>query len=1290
MDSLHEAELQIEAILDEVELSPPQRIPTLAEPQIRDFGASLPSNIDEVRSLLVQQRTSEPGYRQPGQQKRHIFRSKKSKEAKCNTVNWTFTKHEVAKAFDDLLSSTPLPAPGIAQALLSQACVASLEELWCHFYDPQLEKRMASRSKIPKPPALPKSISSVVLRIRSSVALEKTFAMVPEITWLDEVCGQENLEYIRLMCQAGLDQAALDRAFGIVLSKHSMEAMEVLLSFGAVASTACRDAIQERVKLRDVALVRLLLSAPNAMSVEAWRGCLAAEVQSLDDGWIRSPEPLLLCLAHRPEVACTHLLHKALELQNLPATAIMLAYGWGKHLFGNVFDPYVRQLTCEIASRIQDDIRRHKFFTVLVKAEFVADSLVLREELVKDVKTRHLPLIKLLAEAGVIVDTEPHNALYWAVSRMEFDILELFKSCKFTSPISLALKFVPDSTSEQDMVRLVGILGPLGLAGEALDSYLIRAVGRRRLQLVGALILYGASIEFEQACAIQTALENADLDILSVLLRNNCSAKLLSATIPTAMILKPRHIRLQAMKALVEKGVLPQELRIPLRSLVSEEGDVDSELIQLLLQHKAPVDGVGDNANNVVLAAARRGNLSILRMLCDASHCRNETLSWAVPVAFSVMDTYGYDVAQNMIKLLLQKGAAGLPTHQTLLAAAKQSRLDIVRLLLKHGADANYASGASFGIALTTSNFKLLQILCASCPLKRVSIESGFFVALDPRYYTSEALELLLSSTQYADAALNTLWSSEKLRGNPNITTIVPCLLRHGLDVNIRNGVLLSFAIREKNVLLLVRILSANPSITSLKAAFHTATYANPRSLELDTMGLLLEKAKSAEIGQSESLLQQIHSALSGDFAGLRLLLRHKAVATSYTFTKACLATASSTISWNEKQEVYQSLLAPSAGVLTEEMSKLLAHSVMSLPECTQLPQLLLAYGAEVKFESLKVALETSSLELLDVLVSSIKSADTVVRTFKHARQITMASERRYWIYQHLLAKGIPSDDVSEALLDSLKVVDLGDLSFPKLLLENGASPGYQKGEPFSLALRANSPNSLVAVRLLTQYVVDDNMAAGAFEVVRKTPLPKKHARVEIYRLLLEWNIRKSSISQALVDSFKGGCPDISFLQLLLAKGADPNKDNGHCFAVTAKTGALAEFRALSRYAKRRVVLKVLLKNFQEESEIIEWFKVCLKEQPRLEKIGQDELVFQCMRKFPGGTMLLKVLLDQGLSASAKTDHSLCASWKPEPCTALIWALFSKPRIENNVILMLLSRGEAGMLYICHIVFPCD
>jgi putative ubiquitin-RnfH superfamily antitoxin RatB of RatAB toxin-antitoxin module len=508
------------------------------------------------------------------------------------------------------------------------------------------------------------------------------------------------------------------------------------------------------------------------------------------------------------------------------------------------------------------------------------------------------------------------------------------------------------------------------------------------------------------------------------------------------------------------------------------------------------------------------------------------------------------------------------------------------------------------------------------------------------------------------------------------------CLLRHGLDVDFKKGALLSFAIEEKDVDLLDEILSAGPNRASLTAAFRTATYAQPRSLELGAMKLLLEKAKSAEIGQSDSVAEQIDHALSGDFAGLQLLLRHKAVrlASPNTLTKICLATASSKITWYEKQEIFELLLGPGADVLPGEMSKLLERCVTALPKSTQLPQLLLAHGAKVSLETLKAALKTSSLELLDMLVSSVESGGTAARaSFRLARRISMASERRYRVYQHLLAKRIPSDMVAEALLDSLTAENLGDLSIPKLLLENGASPGFRNCESFSLALRAKSSNSLVAVRLLTQYLVDDSMATVAFEVIRKTPRLKSHVRVEIYRPLLAWNIGKSSVSQVLTDSFKDGYPDTSFVQLLLAKGADPNKDNGHCFAVAAKRGAVADFQALSKFAKPWVVFKALLENFQEESIIVEWFKLCLHEKPRMGKVDH-ELAFQCMRKFPGGTILLKLLLDQGVSASAKIDHRLHPSWKPEPCTALIWALFSSPRIENNVILVLLSRGNAGML----------
>ncbi len=1280
----------ITTILNQVELSPPAPIPVLAE-SYRDF--SLPTDADEARSLLVEQRTSEPGYRQPDQQKRHVFRSKKTKEAKCNPANWVFTKHEVARAFDQLLSRETLPGPGVAQALLSHVFISSLEELWRHFHDPRLEKRTEDRSSGVRSPTLPKSVSSVVFKATSIVPPESTSVNAPPITWLEHVFAQDDgyfldqdseSEYIGLMCQAGLSQAALDRAFEHALSTYSMPTMRILLSFGAAASAACQQTIRDRLNLHDVALIKLLLSAPNGMGVEEWRTCLEPEIKSVGFGQAQSADLLLMCLAQRPEIICTRLLLQALESQNLSATAIMLAYG----RFSGFFLSGVRDLACEFATRVQDNLRRHKFFTVLIESELVMDSLVLREELMKDVKSRQLPLIKLLADAGVIVDMEPHNAFEWAISQMDFEILELLKHCKFSSSISSVLKLVPDSTSGLELLRLVGILGPLGLAGEQLDSRLVCAVLARQTQLVDAMIRYGASIEFEGGSSVRIALANADLEILGILLRSECSTTILSATIPLAMVLKPRSIRLQAIDALVQKGVRPEALADPLQSLVSEDGDVDSELIQLLLRYDAPVDEAGDGAQNVVLVAARRGNFSILNMLCDARP-RTDILSQAVLVAFGVIDTCGPDVALDMIRLLLQKGANGQPIHLTLLSATKQCRLRMVSLLIEYGADANYLSGASFGIALTTSNLELLQILCSKCPPNRASLESKFFVAIDPARYFLEALELLLSSTRPAGAALDYLWSTEKLSGNPHLDTIIPCLLRHGLDVNFGNGEVPSFAIHEKNVALLDGILSAIPNITSLSAAFESTASTRPRSLELEFMKLLLEKAKSAEIGQSGSLLRQIHYATSSDLSGLRLLLCHNAVATHFTLKDACLKTASSKISWDEKQEIFESLLATRTGVSTKVISELLALSVTKLPESTQLPKLLLAKGATVEFETLQSALKTSSLELSWTLLGSINRVEIRVKTFKYAHSMSIASDRKYSIYQRLLDQGIPRDDVSEALIHSLRAQDLGDLSLVKLLLEKGASPCYLHGKPFSLAFRKDDPNSLFAVRLLTQYIADDDTATVAFDVVRGSRLLSKSVRMDIYRLLLEWNISKSSVSQALVDSFSGECPNISTLRLLLEKGADPSKSNGRCFVTATKMGERAHFQALSQYAKSRVVLKVLLDTFIEEQEVVRWFEVCLEQQPRGKRIDRDELLFECMRRFPAGTRLLKLLIERGVSPAAKIDHRLCAGWKPESCTALIWALFQQqPRIENKVILVLLSRGDAGMLHMQRIVFP--
>jgi hypothetical protein len=70
------------------------------------------------------------------------------------------------------------------------------------------------------------------------------------------------------------------------------------------------------------------------------------------------------------------------------------------------------------------------------------------------------------------------------------------------------------------------------------------------------------------------------------------------------------------------------------------------------------------------------------------------------------------------------------------------------------------------------------------------------------------------------------------------------------------------------------------------------------------------------------------------------------------------------------------------------------------------------------------------------------------------------------------------------------------------------------------------------------------------------------------------------------------------------------------------------------------------------------------------------------MKKFRQGGLALRFLLEQGTSASAMLDHPLRPGWGPGPCTALIWAIFQKPWIVTEGILVLLSQMDAGMLQV--------
>ncbi|KAI1364762.1 hypothetical protein F5Y08DRAFT_202108 [Xylaria arbuscula] len=1245
----------------------------------------------EAKYLLILQRRNQPDFRPPESQKRHIFRSKSRKELKSNEINWKFNKLEVARALDTLFKQNPLPRSGIAKALLHYVQPTSVDDLWCHLHGENVEKVMKRR-----------------------FSRRSTDKSIPDITWLDIATRLGNVEYIELLCESSLGVVPITNAFGLALKcKLSFIGLEILLKHGAKA-IEFEDQVRGYVQERDDGFVQLLLSYPEAMTITSWQQCLSPQLHSVTgDDDKDYPHILKRCLTELPGLASSDMVINALTSQNIAAVKLLLEY--------TSPDKDMKEIharACELACRIQDNDRRCECFDTLFKANFLADGLTLREELMKNVKARQLSLIRILMEARVLLDVGPYDATGWAASQLDHEILLLLRDGSLSKPASCVLYSIPESAPESDIVRIIDILSPRGLDGEALSWRLTHAVVKKQSQLVTRLLDVGASVEYESASAIKSALGHDDDTILKMLIGQPCSPSILSAVIPTAMALVPRQKRRAVMVLMLNKGLPSEKLRKPLQNLVREiDSGIDYDLIETLIQHRAPVDASEDGVEEPITLATKKGDLRLLHILCKENP-KVDSVSTAVPFALKLVRDRGLSLSLQVLTLLLKHGARGFPVHETLLTAAEDNELQdkafrISSLLLENGADPNQAAGAPYATTIKHKRLGLLVKLCNACVLNKASLDTVLPLVVQPHSYNFLALSMVLQKGLDPAGSLNSAWTlasfREVVRHNAHILEIVSCSLDYGLDVDIDNGILLRFAIREVNFDVLERLLSANPSLDSLNAAFSDAILIENRNVQLTMIELLLKQAGSAEIGQPRELFTETALALDGDATGLRLLLRHRAVVdfedgkavlaaasagavdvldllllsepSELTIQKACILVARvDGLSYGQKIITLQHLLTANGGMPAESASKLLIQSIQALPEYIELPRQLLAGGAIVEYTALEVALKKGSSSLFSLLLGNTVNQNIIVRLFRAMGQGQIHIERKRWAYKCLLDRGIPVDDISEALIASLPS-DTNDLYLLKLFLQYGAAVDYAHCAAIDIALRSNSRK--VIKILCDNLTSDQNAVNAAFNIVTHADSPAPHIQAEAYRLLLgKTQVSQALLQTALESSLAEESGDTSVADLLLLNGADPNKDGARCFFIAINAGAENQFRALAKRAKINSLLEALMVRFAEEGKIARWFRICLevrRENLTLEELYQNSLIFDCMRKFPRGGRLLELLLEYKIVApDATIDHSICPDWPPESCTALLWALSStQPRVGNDTIIALLYAHDA-------------
>jgi len=1288
---------RVEFFLGKAGLRPPKPISHPQAPQAPIFDGLLSDTElkNAARSLLVKQRIVSPNFRPPEQQKRHHFRTQKQKDAASRGEGWVFTKHEIAKAFDSLLSQEPQASLGLLRSLLAHAPPQTLQELWCHLQDPGLEKKQTRKGQVGVDPTSP----------------------TPGLSWLEKAVNLGHLNHISLLCEDQLSQDVLDRAFGHALSVCAMDSMKLLLSFGATA-TVRRDIIRKYVRYRNIAIVRLLISAPGSMDAESWQHCIEPEFacsKPLDEGFISI---LMCCCAFRPDIISDSLFLGALESQNFEATAIMVAYT------GTRTKLSVRDAACERATRIRNHERRLAFFSLLSEAEMVSDNRACQLELARDAESGCVELVRLLAASGVAVDYPPEYPFYTAVARLDYEMIDALRHGRFTSPVSAALGHVPEDISGPDMLRLISILGPMGLSGTDLDPYLPPAVDTRHVKLIATLLFYGASVEYDSAAAIRSAVGQPDFNILAILLERDCLPHILSGVVPPAMALPSRPNRLRVMRALLEKGVCKQKLG-KCAEILASESDLDVELIRLLVGHQLPLDD-----GELLAAVVRSGNMDLLLAMCETG-LRGETLSYGVLAAIGAVGSLVYGLVLEMVKMLLQKGAYGPLVDEALFQATiRDKSLHIVRALLHHGADANHEGGVSYTEAVRRGNLGLLEILQAGCNPNQVSIDSLFFTVVEPAYYDPELLECILrSAATSAGTRGRFAWDVNHFINHQNLSEIILRVVHHGLYIHEWSECLLPWAITATDFNLLADILYNVPGLCNkaMSAAFKEARQVESRVLQVELMSLLLIRASSLEdyeIGQSQALTQETKAALDGDSTGLLLLLSHQAsvdfnqgmpvrmastagsieVLDALLSADACLSTVVSALaetitavmSPDKRHGILCRLLNTNLEIPASWMSKTLHSTVLANPCHTELTQLLIVHGAKASPGLLRAALQSCSKEVFEILASSIVDLAIATEIFHWARGLELDDNRRYWAYSALLdnGPGVTVYEISEAFIDSFGSSGSPPKSeISKLLLAHGAAVGHRNAAAFGIALGSAD---LDAFRLLCQFITDDATANLAFQSVRKAKALSEKNTYEAYSRLLpsQWHITPPQLYAALVHSIKQSRGKVTeTIRLLLHSGANPNSNNAKCFLLACDVSYVKVFSALCQYADPEIVFRRLIPHFQFSAALATlWIREFVVATPRERRtFGKTPnpdgkpLLFQCLQTFPSNSELPGILLDYGVPDSNKMEISLRKEWPAEACNALLWAMFSEPQVDNIIIECLLGRGSPGQFVITSI-----
>ena len=1248
--------------------------PEIELPGLRVRDASILDRT-HAHDLLVRARIEAPKYTDPSSGLRGRLRSKHGKERAADSHNWTFSHEELGHALKKAIEQGHV---GVAEVLLETgADVNFLKD------EPKHKLKGFHKSRPPIP-----------------------------TNHIQIAASTRNVEMVSLLASRDVTKHSLDEALETAVKQTSRDVTLTLLQYGANPNAMLGNIFRSAVTSQDIEIVKLLLRARDKVDKALLTDMLPITVSQ------GQRDLTALLVAYGADVNGDHASALRTAVQNNRIDLVLTL------MKGKPSSQAVSSVIEDAVSMNSSNNPEERYLLVEILLCGGATGYPAAKTLVQVVQAGYRGIARLLVTHGVSVQYNHAEALEIVIKKRDINLLrtlllgEVPRDCANRLFMSIPHPFTGNRTYET-MTALIA----KGATGVPLDKALVTAVQQKFLKIINLLLDHKASVDYNDAQALQMSVSAGDLDCFDILLSKGRprppSMQYVLPLVPS----NPPHVKFDMTKAILgiaTSGAIPVSiLDTALVKLVdaSNSSEVDLNLVNLLIVAGADVecwDGM------CFKFAVKRGSMELLELLFGKT-AHSSKLSPAVAAAMQIGQP---GLRRRIMGVLLDHGGNRSSVSQALVDTIGEKPVDesLISLLLTKS-DVNYYGGQVLAKVVQTCTSSVVASVIEIGKPNHSTRLSALSYTLQPATQDRETKLQLLLQAGIKQKGLDTALVQELDNGSGSSEGIVGLLLGCNASCNHDNGKALRLAISQDNKSMLRILIKNKPDSKVLANMLPLAMQAVNAQIRLETVSLLLEGgAKGEQV--SEALGQEILTKRPCDLQLVRLFIQHgarvdyeDAVAIKFTVSNPPRPDLLSIlVSGNGATETLPSLI-PFAMSLTENLrlpllrllleagargSYIHASLVKAVSEGTQSEatiELLLQHNASVNFDHGKAMKDASAAGLssiLSLLLEESPKPEYLIEALPFAmqasnKQVTCNDiSSRLSCVQLLTRAGVRQCEAVDLAL--LQAVQQRDHALVSHLIQSEGDPNFKNGESVREATKNTDIQSL---RLLatawprpTPRVYSDAFAVIADSSNQTNVEPS--LLLSIIKILLKGGASGPPVNRALASVITIPHDPVAsqHMNMILmhcsSLDADYNRGKALCTASKLLLHEVVQ-NLMSRGPNVTTLRSAFMSIFESKSSpeialitMVRLFFEHLKEKKSMlfehRELSENPL-YQCLHRHGDKPDLLCCLLDNGCQPNAKFIWTFSPDHGEEKVSPMLWLLCQEQRVERRIVNFLLERG---------------